>query len=116
VLINPERRIIASVHPAEVGREAPRDYDAFLRRAFMGQPTVSRPFLCQTLQSEGNAIPAMWAAAPALENETNVVAVLALRMRPRASSAGFSGRARGRERRGIRVWTGRGDAYGLPFR
>lgn len=94
LVISPDGRILAAGNPANVGLYAPSNYDAFLRRSLAGQTTVSRPFLCETLVGSGRLVPAMFAAAPAFQYETNVVAVLALRMRPEGEFSRILGAAR----------------------
>src|SRR5262249_30800462 len=81
VIVSQSKKILASIHPEEVGREAPKSYDAFLRTALTGQSTVSKPFLSETCDTRGMPVTTIFSPAPVFHDETNVVAFLGLLMK-----------------------------------
>jgi tRNA A-37 threonylcarbamoyl transferase component Bud32 len=82
VVLGRDKRILASPHPHLVNQAAPRAYDSFVERALAGQRAVSRPFARELTVSQRAEGPTMFVAAPVRSTNGNIIAVLALRMRP----------------------------------
>jgi len=82
VVIGADNRILASPRRWEVGQTIPAGFESFVRRAFDGQLTVSRPFKYEVGGVGRPAEPAMFVGAPVASSDHKVVAVLGLRMRP----------------------------------
>jgi tRNA A-37 threonylcarbamoyl transferase component Bud32 len=82
LVLNPERRILASPYRRLVGRFAPRSYEMFMWRPLRGELAVSRPFAREATLSQRAEGPLMFVAAPVKSSAGKVVAVLALRMKP----------------------------------
>ena len=85
-LADKQRRIVAAYNPALIGQTVPR-YESFLTRALDAQTTVSEPFpsVVQMKDEFGRMktdVPTMFACAPVRDANFQVVAVLALRIRP----------------------------------
>jgi len=85
-LANKQQKIIASSNPELQGQSVPQ-YEAFLARALAGQTTVSPPFpsVASTKDEFGRVrtgVPTMFVAAPIRDANFQVVAALALRIRP----------------------------------
>lgn len=81
------RRIVAAAHEELIGRKEIPEYESFLARALQGEATVSAPFASvATLKDETgkmrSGVPTMFVCAPVRDASFDVVAVLALRIRP----------------------------------
>jgi tRNA A-37 threonylcarbamoyl transferase component Bud32 len=117
VVLGADRRILASPHRLLVGRLAPPGYELFLDRGLRGQLSVSRPFARELTMSERAQGPTMFVAAPVRSTESNVVAVLALRMRPEeefskifsVARMGDTGESYAFDRRGVMLTASRFD-------
>jgi hypothetical protein len=78
--------VIAAYTPELVGKVIPQ-YESFVVRALDGSPTVSVPFPSVVMLKDStgklrNSTPTMFVAAPVRDENLQVVAVLALRIRP----------------------------------
>ena len=82
VVVAPDKRILATTGPEEIGVRAPTAYNLFLNKVLEGQLATSRPFVSQTNLSRRVEGPTMFVAAPIKTTNDIVVAVLGLRMRP----------------------------------
>jgi tRNA A-37 threonylcarbamoyl transferase component Bud32 len=82
VVLSPDRRVLASPYRRLVGHLAPRTYEMFMWRSLRGELAVSRPFAREATLSQRAEGPLMFVSAPVKSNSGEVVAVLALRMRP----------------------------------
>ena len=82
VVVSRGRRIIASADRALVGRDAPKEYELFLKAALGGDPAVSLPFRREPGTNPVEPEATMFAAAPVKSPAGGIIAVLALRMRP----------------------------------
>ena len=118
VVVLPDKRILASPYPGQVGKRAPQLYDLFLNKALEGQLSISRPFARQatlSLRAEG---PTMFVAAPVRSTNGAVVAVLGLRMQPEKQFSqifsevhmGETGEAYAFDRRGMMLTATRSDS------
>jgi serine/threonine protein kinase len=81
-----QQKILASTHPEHIGQVLPQ-HEAFLTRALGGQPTVCPPFpstvsLKDEFGRQRTGVPTMYVAAPIRDANFQVVAALALRIRP----------------------------------
>jgi serine/threonine protein kinase len=81
-----QQRILASTHPEHIGQVVPQ-HEAFLTRALSGQPAVCPPFpstvaLEDEFGRQRTGVPTMYVAAPIRDANFQVVAALALRIRP----------------------------------
>jgi tRNA A-37 threonylcarbamoyl transferase component Bud32 len=117
VVIGADRRILASPHPRIVNRQAPPGYELFLEKALAGQVAVSRPFARELSISARAEGPTMFVAAPVKSPQGDVIAVLALRMKPEAeftqifsvARMGTTGEAYAFDRRGMMLTGSRFD-------
>jgi predicted Ser/Thr protein kinase len=80
------RRIVASSHEELIGKKVP-EYESFVARALEGETVVSAPFpSVAALKDETGKIrtgvPTMFVCAPVRDASFEVVAILALRIRP----------------------------------
>jgi len=82
VVVAPDKRILATTGPEEIGVRAPTAYNLFLNKVLEGQLATSRPFVSQTNLSRRVEGPTMFVAAPIKTTNDVVAAVLGLRMRP----------------------------------
>ncbi|HCL92661.1 MAG TPA: protein kinase [Verrucomicrobiota bacterium] len=82
VVVAPDKRILATTGPEEIGVRAPTAYNLFLNKVLDGQLATSRPFVSQTNLSRRVEGPTMFVAAPIKTTNDVVAAVLGLRMRP----------------------------------
>jgi len=90
-VVAPDGTVLASSTDGEIGRPAPPEFEAFLRRPMEGQAMVSRPFLHDPVPGGTNPVPVMFVAAPVIDGRGRVAAVLGLSMRPEGDfSAIFS--------------------------
>jgi predicted Ser/Thr protein kinase len=81
------RRILASSHEDLIGRQEIPEYEPFIARALQGETTVCAPFASvASLKDETgklrSGVPTMFVCAPVRDASFEVVAVLALRIRP----------------------------------
>ena len=79
-------RIVAAYNPALIGQIVPQ-YESFLTRTLEGKPTVSAPFPSVGIVKDRTGrlrtgAPTMFVCAPVRDDNLQVVAVLALRIRP----------------------------------
>jgi hypothetical protein len=86
VVADKSQRIVAALTRSLVGTNVP-EYERFFSRAFEGTPTVSTPFpsIVMLKDSSGRlrgGVPTMFATAPIRDENLQVVAVLAMRIRP----------------------------------
>jgi hypothetical protein len=86
MLTDKQYRIVAATATELIGQSVPQ-YEEFLARTLEGKPTVSVPYpSVGVLEDEtGRArtgAPTMWVSAPVRDDNLQVVAVLALRIRP----------------------------------
>ena len=86
VVADKRQRIVAASTSQLIGQTIPQ-FQPFLTRALEGRPTVSAPFPSVVMLSDsaGNAqsgVPTMFVCAPVRDDNFQVVAVLALRIRP----------------------------------
>ena len=86
VLLDRDWNMVASSYPELSGKQAPKEYGEFLDPVFQGNPVVSRPFASLILQPDESGrlragLPTMFACAP-LRQEGQIIAALALRIRP----------------------------------
>lgn len=118
LVITPERRILAALDRRLVNLQTPSTYEPFLRKAFTGKPSVSRPFFGDLAVSEYTNRPTMFVAAPVISAEGKVVAALALRIKPEEefsrifamSRSGETGESYAFDRRGVMLTPSRFDA------
>jgi len=82
VVLSPDRLVLASPYRRLVGHLAPRTYEMFMWRSLRGELAVSRPFAREATLSQRAEGPLMFVSAPVKSSSGDVVAVLALRMRP----------------------------------
>jgi hypothetical protein len=115
VVVDPDKRVLASSHRYQVNRPAPPAFDMFLEKALADQLAVSRPFEVPSNQrAEG---PTMYVAAPVKNTNEAIVAVLGLRMKPEGEFSrlfsvarmGESGEAYAFDRRGVMLTASRFD-------
>jgi predicted Ser/Thr protein kinase len=81
------RRIIAASHEELIGKKEIPEYESFLARALEGETTVSAPFASVVAMKDDTGkirtgVPTMFVCAPVRDASFEVVAVLALRIRP----------------------------------
>jgi hypothetical protein len=86
VVADKQLRIVGSSAPELIGQTVPQ-YESFLARTLEGRPVVSAPFpsvvsLKDTAGHTRTGTPTMYVCAPVRDDNLQVVAVLALRMRP----------------------------------
>jgi len=86
IVADKQHRIIAATTKTLVGQEIPQ-YESFLTRALNGHPTVSVPFPSVVMQKDrtgkmSTGTPTMFACAPILDENLQVVAALAIRIEP----------------------------------
>ncbi|MBX3444220.1 MAG: serine/threonine protein kinase [Planctomyces sp.] len=96
------KRIVAATNPELLGQIGIPEYETFLTRTLDGQSTVSPPFPSVVVMRDAQGrletdIPTMFVCAPIRNEDFQVVAALALRIRPereftRILSLGSSGR------------------------
>ena len=82
VVVSPDKRILASSRPQEVGKTTPRSYDLFLNKALEGELAASRPLTPQAALGERVEGPTMFVAAPVKATNGAIIAILSLRMKP----------------------------------
>ncbi len=85
-LADKNRQILSSTNPDQVGQTVPQ-YDSFLNRALEGQTTVCAPFGSVVAMKDETGkirtgVPTMFVCAPIRDANFQVVAALALRIRP----------------------------------
>lgn len=88
VVADKRLRIVAAYTPDLIGKTI-EQYEGFLSRALDGAPTVSPPFPSISLLKDSSGklrsgTPTMFACAPVRDENLQVVAVLAMRIRPEA--------------------------------
>lgn len=84
---NKQQKMLASTHVELVGQSIPQEYESFVSRVLGGQTTVSPPFPSVVSMKDEfgrlkTGVPTMFACAPIRDANFQVVAVLALRIRP----------------------------------
>jgi hypothetical protein len=117
VVLGADRKILASPHRLLVGRTAAPGYEMFLDRGLRGRVSVSRPFVRELTVSQRAQGPTMFVAAPVRSEASNVVAVLALRMKPEdefskifsVARMGETGESYAFDRRGVMLTSSRFD-------
>ncbi|MEO8270397.1 MAG: serine/threonine protein kinase, partial [Aureliella sp.] len=87
ILIDESHTVVASSHAALVGQQEISDYETFTERALNGETFVSPPFpsVVMMKDSDGHSrmgVPTMYACAPVRNPSFQVIAVLALQIRP----------------------------------
>ena len=87
ILIDESHAVKASSHAVLEGREAIAEYEAFTERALNGETFVSPPFPSVAMIKDANGqlrtgVPTMYACAPVRDPSFQVIAVLALQIRP----------------------------------
>src|SRR5579862_4778492 len=82
VVLDADRRILASPYRRLTGRMAPRTYEMFMGRSLRGELAVSRPFAREATLSQRAEGPLMFVSGPVRNTNGTVVAVLALRIKP----------------------------------
>jgi len=82
VVLSPDRRVLASPYRRMVSHLAPRSYETFMWRSLRGELAVSRPLARESTLSQRAEGPLMFVSAPVKSVSGQVVAVLALRMKP----------------------------------
>jgi serine/threonine protein kinase len=85
-LADREQRVVASSNLELIGQTFP-EYETFLRRALEGQVTVSPPFPSVGIMKDDRGkmrtgVPTMFACAPVLDANLQVVAAVGFRIRP----------------------------------
>ena len=86
VLVDKQQKVIAAHSKGLIGQTIPQ-YETFLTRALDGQSTVCPPFPSVVLQKDKNGqlrsgVPTMFVSAPVRDQNLQVVAALAMRIRP----------------------------------
>jgi serine/threonine protein kinase len=86
VVIDKQQTILAAFTAELVGQSVPQ-FEPYLAKALEGQPTVSPPFPSITMLKDKNGqlrsgTPTMFVCAPVRDDNFQVVAVLAMRIRP----------------------------------
>jgi len=86
VVADKQQRIVAATSPELIGQTVPQ-YESFLTRTLTGKQTVSAPIpsvviLKDTMGRMRTGAPTMFVCAPVLDDNLQVVAALALRIRP----------------------------------
>lgn len=86
VVADKQQKILASFTPQLVGQTFPQ-YEQFLVKALEGVPTISSPFPSVVMLKDKNGqmksgTPTMFVCAPVRDDSFQVVAVLAMRIRP----------------------------------
>ncbi|MCE9604922.1 MAG: serine/threonine protein kinase [Planctomycetia bacterium] len=86
VVADKQLRVVAASAPESIGQIIPQ-YENFLTRTLDGKPTVSAPYPSAGVVKDRHGrmqtgTPTMFACAPVLDENLQVVAVLALRIRP----------------------------------
>jgi serine/threonine protein kinase len=129
VLLDRDWNMVASSYPELPGKQAPQEYGEFLDPVFQGNPVVSRPFASLILRPDESGrlragLPTMYACAP-LRQEGQIIAALALRIRPdqdftrilQVGRLGASGETYAFDAAGLLISDGRFDSqlrsYGL---
>ncbi len=118
VVVSPDKTIVASPHPRQVGVHSPRTYDLFLDRALAGELSASRPFARELTQSQRAEGPTMFVASPVRDTNGHIIAVLGLRMKPEkefsqifsVARMGDTGETYAFDRRGMMLTATRFDA------
>ena len=122
VLFDRNGKVVTASESELVGRDDIRSYKDWQAKVVDGNPTVSRPFLsvASILDSTGETrtdVPTMLVAAPVRDNNFQVVAVLALRIRPekeftrilQLGRIGESGETYAFDKRGLMISNSRFD-------
>lgn len=129
VLLDRDWNMVASSYVELLGKQAPLEYGEFLDPVFQGTPVVSRPFPSLILHPDASGrlragLPTMYACAP-LRQEGQIIAALALRIRPdldftrilQVGRLGASGETYAFDAAGLLISNGRFDEqlknYGL---
>ncbi|MCR9296276.1 MAG: serine/threonine protein kinase, partial [bacterium] len=86
-VIDKSDRILGSSYPAVVGRTGVPEYEAFLTRVFDGETVVCPPFPSVVMMEDAAGklragLPTMYVAAPIRDSDFQVIAALALQIRP----------------------------------
>jgi eukaryotic-like serine/threonine-protein kinase len=86
VVVDKQQHIVAAFSPQLIGQSLPQ-FSSFLSRTLEGKPTVTAPFpsIVMLNDAAGNpksGVPTMFVCAPVRDDNFQVVAVLALRIRP----------------------------------
>ncbi|MBX3411681.1 MAG: serine/threonine protein kinase [Pirellulales bacterium] len=86
VVVDKHHRVIAATARDLIGQVVP-EYESFLDRTLEGTPTVSTPFASVSMVKDArgrlrSSVPTMFVCAPVRDENLQVVAVLALRIRP----------------------------------
>ena len=88
VLVDRQRRVLASSEEDAIGLTAVPEYEQFLSRAFEGEATICPPFASAVAMKDANGqvqtgVPTMFVCAPVQDDEDfHVVAALGLRIAP----------------------------------
>jgi hypothetical protein len=87
IVVDRRRRVVAAGQTELIGKQNLPRYEEFLSVALAGQATVSRPFPSVVLLTDEKGqlranVPTMFAAAPLRDDDNEIFAVLAFRLRP----------------------------------
>ena len=87
VVADRNRRIVSASHEEMIGKKDVSEYDSFIARGLRGESTVCAPFASVESMNDDNGkarigLPTMFVCAPVRDPNFEVVAVLALRIRP----------------------------------
>ncbi len=87
LLIDKEKRLVASFRAELVGQKDLPEYDPFVTRCLAGEACLAPPFASFVMMKDANGraktgSPTMFVAAPVRDESFQVVGVLALRIRP----------------------------------
>ena len=118
VVIGTDKRILALPRRQPGSQLRSRDFERFTEKALEGRLAVSRPFVWELNPNQRGMGITMFVAAPVRDNNGNVIAALALRMRPEAEFSkvfsvarmGKTGEAYAFDRRGVLLTASRFDA------
>lgn len=87
IVVDKGRRIVAASHEELIGKKEIPEYESFIARGLQGTTTVSAPFASVVSMKDEHGklrtgVPTMFVCAPVRDPSFEVVAVLALRIRP----------------------------------
>ncbi|TWT82156.1 Serine/threonine-protein kinase PknB [Planctomycetes bacterium CA13] len=87
LLVDKANRVVASSHAAIVGEQDVPEYESFTERALNGESFVSPPFSSVVMMKDADGrsrmgVPTMYACSPVRDQSFQVIAVLALQVRP----------------------------------
>ena len=118
VVIGTDKRILALPRRQPGSQLGSRDFDRFIEKALDGRLVVSRPFVWELNPNRPGVGITMFVASPVLDSSGQVVAALALRMKPEAEFSrvfsvahmGNTGEAYAFDLRGVMLTASRFDA------